>query len=95
MEVYFLENFIYPESVILIPVLYLIGVFLNRTPNVQPWVTPWVQVALGVIFCIAYYGLKIQAVVQGILVAGAATLIKDLVQTRFNFSKKDNGDHKK
>lgn len=85
-----LDDFIYPESVIIIPVLYLIGLFLNRTPKVPPWVTPWIQVVLGVSFCIAFYGFVIQAVLQGVLVAGAATLMKDLFHRANYLSSKNN-----
>lgn len=90
MDFFILENYIYPESVIMIPVLYLIGLFLNRTPKVPQWATPWVQVFLGVAFCIANYGFIIEAVLQGILVAGAAALVKDLFHKTNYLTKKDN-----
>ena len=88
MDIYILESFIRPESVIMIPVLYLIGLFLDRTPIVPSWITPWVQVFVGVTFCLAYYGMIIQAVVQGILVAGSAVLTKDLIHKPINAAKK-------
>ncbi|MFC5542704.1 MAG: phage holin family protein [Bacilli bacterium] len=89
MDFFILENYIYPESVVMIPVLYLIGLFLNRTPKVPPWVTPWVQVVLGIAFCIANYGWVVEAVLQGILVAGAAALMKDLFHKANYLAKKE------
>ncbi len=89
MDIIILENYIYPESVIIIPVLYLLGLFLNRTPKVPPWVTPWVQVVLGIAFCIGYYGFIIKAVIQGILVAGAAAIVKDLFHKANYLTKRD------
>lgn len=88
MDFFILENYIYPESVVVIPVLYLIGLFLNRTPKVPPWVTPWVQVVLGIVFCIGNYGLIVEAVLQGILIAGAAALMKDLFHKANYLEKK-------
>lgn len=94
MDIAILESFIKPESVILIPVLYLIGLLLDRTPHVPSWMTPWVQVFVGVTFCLIYYGLIIQAVVQGILVAGAAVLTNDLIHKPINAARKDNDKDK-
>lgn len=89
----FLENFIRADAWILIPVLYLIGMFLEQTPKVPEWVSPWVQMTIGIIFCLIYYGMIIQAVVQGILVAGAAVLFKDLVHKPIQAAKKSNKDN--
>ncbi|MED3662882.1 phage holin family protein [Ureibacillus sp. FSL K6-8385] len=89
MDFIILEDYIYPESVVIIPVLYLLGLFLNRTPKVPPWVTPWVQVVLGIAFCIGYYGFIIEAFVQGVLVAGAAAIMKDLFHKANYFTKKE------
>lgn len=75
----FLETFIRAESLIMIPVLYLINLFLKQTPRVPLWVAPWVLLVVGVGFCLMYYGMDITAVVQGILVAGAAVLLKDII----------------
>lgn len=90
MEVSILESFVKPESMILIPVLYLIGLFLERTPKVSAWKIPWVQVIVGITFCLAYYGMIIDAVVQGILVAGVAVLMRDLIHKRNHPIKKEN-----
>lgn len=90
MDISIIESFIKPESVIMIPVLYLIAMFLERTPHVPSWVIPWVLVFVGVTFCLIYYGLIIQAVVQGILVAGVAVLMKDLIHKPIHAVKKDN-----
>lgn len=89
MEVSVLENFIKPEAMIMVPVLYLIGLLLERTPKIPSWVIPWVQVFVGIIFCLAYYGMIIEAVVQGILTAGAAVLLKDLIHKPIDAAKRD------
>lgn len=90
MEVSILESFVKPESMIMIPVLYLIGLFLERTPKVSAWKIPWIQSFVGVTLCLAYYGIIIDAVVQGILVAGVAVLMRDLIHRRNYPLKKEN-----
>lgn len=89
ISISFLENFIRADAWILIPTLYLIGMFLEQTPKVPAWVSPWVQMIIGVVFCLLYYGLLIQAVVQGILVAGAAVFFKDLIHKPIQAAKKN------
>lgn len=95
MEVTILESFINPESMILIPVLYLIGLFLDQTPKVPAWSTPWIKVFVGVVFCLAYYGMIIEAVVQGILVAGAAVLMRDLIHKSIDAVRENHKNNKK
>jgi hypothetical protein len=67
-------DYIISEALIIIPVLWILGSFLKRTPKVQDWIIPWVLLFVGVVLAIGIIGLTVDAAVQGILVAGAAVL---------------------
>jgi len=36
-------EYVIEEALILIPVLYVIGMFIKITPNVPSWVIPWIM----------------------------------------------------
>ena len=67
-------EYIITEALIIIPVLWILGSFLKRTPKVQDWIIPWVLLFVGVVLAIGIIGFTVDAAVQGILVAGAAVL---------------------
>jgi len=71
--------YIRQESLILVPVLYIIGLFLRQTPHVPSWVHPWIQLIFASVACLLYYGVEIQSVIQGILVSGLAVISRDLI----------------
>lgn len=70
-----LNEYLIEEALIVIPVLLILGKIIKETPSFKDWVIPYVLLALGVIFAVALIGLNVDAVIQGILVSGAATLI--------------------
>lgn len=64
---YITENYL-----IIIPVLYVIGMVLKSIKRVPDEVIPLILLMAGIGFSIAIGGITVQAVMQGILVAGAA-----------------------
>jgi hypothetical protein len=77
-------EYIINEALIIIPVLWILGSFLKRTPKVQDWIIPWVLLLVGVILAVGIIGLTVDAAVQGILVAGAAVLGHQLLKQTQN-----------
>ena len=76
-------QYIIGDALIIVPVLWIVGTFLKKTPNVPDWTIPWVLTACGVAASIAIMGVNVEAVLQGILVSGAAVLVHQLkVQTQ-------------
>ncbi|MBE0467708.1 MAG: phage holin family protein [Candidatus Desulforudis sp.] len=67
-------EYVVTEALILIPALWIIGAFLKKTPYVQDWYIPWVLLALGIGGGLALLGVNPEAVIQGVLVTGAAVL---------------------
>ncbi|PAE42699.1 phage holin family protein [Bacillus sp. 7884-1] len=79
-----LDSYIRPDAFILVPVLYIISLFLRQTPFIPLWTHAWIQMLFAVIACLLYYGLEIQSVVQGILVTGAAVISTNLFNSTIN-----------
>ena len=79
-----ITEYIRPDAFILVPVLYIIGIFLRQTPHIPFWTHSWIKVIFAVIACLLHYGYQIESVVQGILVAGAAVLSRDLLSITVN-----------
>jgi hypothetical protein len=40
-------SYIVKDSYILIPVLYVIGAIINKTPFIPYWLIPWILLGLG------------------------------------------------
>lgn len=79
MDLDVLKTYIQPEVLVLIPVLYIIGFMLRQTPNVPNWIDAWVKLVVAIVSCLFLVGVTIDAFIQGILIAGGATLMKDLI----------------
>lgn len=73
-------NFIFEEALIVIPVLWIIGVFLKKTPNIADWFIVWILLLVGIVATVALLGFTAQAVLQGVLVVGAAVLGHQLLK---------------
>lgn len=72
------------QAIILVPALWLIGVILKSTPKVPNWIIPWVLMVISIAGALLMFGPSVQAVVQGILAAGAAVLGHQLVKQTAN-----------
>lgn len=77
-------EYVIQEALILIPVLYVIGMFIKGTPSIPSWIIPWVMLALGVIGATAIVGFNVQGVIQGVLVAGVTVFTNQLIQQTAN-----------
>ena len=95
MEIDFM-TYIVSEAYILIPVLYVIGMFLKRTPKIADWLIPWILLGLGILGGFFLAGMSVHGLLQGILVAGMTVFSNQLYkQTAVKSKKSDtNGDSK-
>lgn len=73
-----LMDYIIKDAYILIPVLYVIGVFLKRTPRIPDWLIPWILLVLGMVGAFFLSGMKLGGVLQGVLVAGLTVFANQL-----------------
>lgn len=73
-------SYLIEESIILVPALWVIGVFLKKTPFISNWIIPWILLALGILGSFFNLGIKFTSVMQGILATGAAVLGHQLLK---------------
>ena len=65
-------DYVIGEALIVIPVLLVIGGNIKTTPQVKDWTIPYILLILGVAITVGIMGVNIDALIQGILVSGAA-----------------------
>jgi RsiW-degrading membrane proteinase PrsW (M82 family) len=73
-------KYIVEEALIVIPVLWVLGTLLKRTPKVQDWMIVWALFVVGILLTISLLGFTAQAIMQGVLVSGAAVLGHQLLK---------------
>lgn len=73
-------SYIVNEALILVPVLNVLGIFVKNTDKISDKYIPLILLGVSIILSIALIGLSVQAVIQGILVAGAAVLTNELIK---------------
>ena len=79
-----LMNYIIQEAYILVPVLYVIGVFLKKTPRIPDWLIPWILTGLGMLGAFFLSGMKLSGILQGVLVAGVTVFANQLYKQTIN-----------
>jgi len=79
MEV-ILKSFIVQEMLALLPVLWLIGAIIKRTPIIQNWIIPYIILIIGIAGGGFIVGWTTQGILQGIYCAGVAVLAHQLVK---------------
>ena len=79
-----LMDYIIQDAYILVPVLYVIGIFLKRTPKVPDWLIPWILTGLGMIGAFFLSGMKLSGILQGVLVAGVTVFANQLYKQTIN-----------
>lgn len=85
-----LMSYIVNEAYILIPVLYVIGMFLKKIPNIKDWLIPWVLLGLGMIGGFFLSGMQLSGILQGVLVAGVTVFANQLYKQTIVKSKGSN-----
>lgn len=73
----FLE-YITEKAYILIPVLYLLGFIIKKTPMIPDWLIPYILLVIGILAGMALVGWTIDGCIQGALVAGITVLANQL-----------------
>ncbi|MDF2800797.1 MAG: hypothetical protein K0S61_700 [Anaerocolumna sp.] len=80
-----LMKYVTENALVLIPALYVLGMILKGTESVADKNIPLILLPLGILGSVALSGLTVQAVIQGVLVVGAAVYTNQL----FKQIKKD------
>lgn len=73
-----LNEYIVQQALIVIPVLLILGKIIKETPQVKDWLIPYILLGLGIVASVALMGFNADAIIQGILVSGAAVFGHEL-----------------
>lgn len=72
-------QFVVEEALIIVPALWIIGVFLKKSVLKDKWIV-WILLVTGIGFSFGLLGLSVESLIQGILVSGAAVLGHQLIK---------------
>lgn len=76
-----LIKFVPEQLMILVAGIFIIGIFLKKTPKIKDWLIPWILIVLGVIGSITLNkDISATSVIQGVICVGAAVLTNQLVK---------------
>ncbi|MGL4655190.1 MAG: phage holin family protein [Sarcina sp.] len=78
-----LIKFVPEQLVILVVALYVVGVFLKKTPNIKDWVIPWVLLVLGVSFSLVICGFNATSILQGVICSFGAIAVNQFVKQSY------------
>ena len=73
-------NYISDNALVLIPVIYIVGMFLKGLEGVSDKYIPFVLMFVSIAFSVAMLGLNVDSIMQGILIAGATVLSNQLIK---------------
>ena len=71
-------QFINDNVYIISVVLFIIGLFLKKTPKIPNWLIPYILSVLGIGMCIIMLEFSLNAIMQGIIGAGVAVYVHQL-----------------
>lgn len=80
-------SYIVKDAYILIPVLYVIGLLLKKTPRLADWLIPWILLALGMAGGFFLGDMQLAGLLQGVLVTGATVFSNQLFKQTVYKSK--------
>lgn len=73
-------KFVPEQLLILVAALYVIGMFLKKTPKVQDWFIPWILLVLGIGFSISIMGIDPTSILQGIICSFGAIGLNQMIK---------------
>ena len=73
-------NYISDNALVLIPVIYIVGMFLKGLEGVSDKYIPFVLMFVSIAFSVAMLGLNVDSIIQGILISGATVLSNQLIK---------------
>lgn len=73
-------QYITASTLVCIPVLYIIGLILKNTNKVPDNVIPLVLLPIGIVLAMLLMGRSVDALIQGVLVTGAAVYTNQVVK---------------
>jgi hypothetical protein len=75
-----LTTYVNAESLVVIPMLYVIGMMLKGTNRVTDNYIPLILVVIGIAICIGINGFNVNSIIQGVLVTGVSVYTNQLIK---------------
>jgi hypothetical protein len=75
-----MEKYLFEQSLILIPVLNVIGLIIKQIEDIKDRYIPIILLVFGLLCSFFINGLNADAAIQGILVTGAAVYSNQLIK---------------
>lgn len=73
-------QYITNDALVLVPALYLLGMFIKNTEKINNKYIPIILLVVGIAGTIGIMGVSVNAVVQGILVTGSTVYTNQLIK---------------
>ncbi|MGL5713680.1 MAG: phage holin family protein [Paraclostridium sp.] len=73
-------SFVPEQLLILVAALYVVGIFLKKTPNIKDWYIPWILLFLGITFSASILGLTATSILQGIICSFGAIATNQIIK---------------
>ena len=74
------QNYILDQALILIPVIYILGLFLKKSRVIKNKYIPLILLFFGIALSLLLVGLNVQGIIQGILVSGTAVFANQIIK---------------
>lgn len=74
------QNYILDQALILIPVVYILGLFLKKSRVIKNKYIPLILLFFGIALSLLLIGLNVQGIIQGILVSGTAVFANQIIK---------------
>lgn len=86
-----MTDFLKDNMYVLVPVIYILGMFLKGTPKVKDWMIPYLLLLVSIVLAISINGINANSIVQGILVAGVTVTGNQLIKQASKSTENDGG----
>ena len=88
-------QFITENGLILIAVVYVLGMILKGTKKIPDAVIPIILLPIGILLSMCTFGKGPEALVQGVLITGAAVYTNQLIKQTTKAVKSTDTENKK
>jgi hypothetical protein len=75
-----IAQYIAQNALILIPVLYIIGMIIKNTEQINDKYIPVILLIIGILGAVGIMGFNSNSVIQGVLVTGATVYTNQLIK---------------
>ncbi|RCW71997.1 phage holin family protein [Saliterribacillus persicus] len=79
-----LYPFLNEDYLFIVPVLWIFGMALKRTPFIQDWMIIWILLGISIGLSGLYFGFTINAIIDGVIIAGIAVFSHQLMKQTIN-----------